>query len=502
MAGLTETHHAVIPRPASIEKRGDAPFALTPDTHIVAAAAGEEATAVADHLAALLRRATGYPVPVHRGTARPRPAILLALDSHRRLGAEGYRLRVARNAVQLEAKTSEGLFRAVQTLRQLLPATVESASTQSGPWTIPAVSVADRPRFGWRGAHLDVSRRFFSLAEVKRYIDLVCQYKINVLHLHLSDDQGWRIVVDRWPRLATHGGSSAVGGGPGGYYTKLDYREIVRYAAARYVTVVPEIDTPGHTGAALASYPELNCDGRSPPLYTGVDVGFSSLCVEKEITYEFLDDVVRELAEITPGRYLHLGGDEARATADADYVRFIDRLRPIVRRHGKRMMGWEEMARARLAPGTLVQYWSPATGSEPGTAPARRAVEQGLKLVMSPANHAYLDMKYDRGTPVGLSWAGYVDARDAHDWDPAELIDGVGEKDVAGVESALWTETIADLKDAEFMTFPRLPGIAEVGWSPRAGHDWEDYRRRLAAHGPRWEAQRVNFYRSAQVPWP
>ena len=347
-----------------------------------------------------------------------------------------------------------------------------------------------------------MARHFFSVAEVKRYIDLISQYKVNVLHLHLSDDQGWRIAIDSWPRLATYGGSTEVGGGPGGYYTKADYREIVRYARARYIELVPEIDTPGHTNAALASYAELNCDGQAPPLYTGIEVGFSSLCVDKDITYEFLDDVVRELAALTPGRYLHIGGDEAQSTEEADYVRFIERVQRIVRRHGKRMMGWAEIAQAPLLPGTLAQYWNTATGSEEGTEVARQAVAQDAKLVMSPANHAYLDMKYDPSTPLGLSWAGYVEVRDSYEWDPAGLVDGVGERDLAGVESALWSETLEDTSDIEFMAFPRLPGIAEIGWSPRAGRSWDEYRLRLAAQGPRWDAQGVNFYRSAQVPWP
>jgi hexosaminidase len=342
-----------------------------------------------------------------------------------------------------------------------------------------------------------VARHFFSVDEVKRYIDLISQYKINVLHLHLSDDQGWRIVIDSWPRLATVGGSTEVGGGPGGYYTKSDYREIVRSAADRYLTVVPEIDTPGHTNAALASYAELNCNRVAPPLQTGTEVGLSSLCVDKEITYRFLDDVMRELAELTPGAYLHLGGDEAHETSDEDYLTFLERLQPIVARYGKRMIGWEEIAKAPLRPGTLVQHWSTAAGPEL----ARQAVAQGVRLVMSPANHAYLDMKYHPSTPLGLSWAGFVEVRDSYEWDPAALVDGVGETDVAGVESALWSETLETIGDVEFMAFPRLPGLAEIGWSPRGKRSWDEYRLRLAAQGPRWEAQGVNFYRSPQVPW-
>ena len=194
---------------------------------------------------------------------------------------------------------------------------------------------------------LDVSRHFFTVDQVKRYIDQLALYKINKLHLHLSDDQGWRIAIDSWPRLATYGGSTQVGGGQGGYYTKADYKEIVRYAASRHLEVVPEIDMPGHTNAALASYAELNCDGVAPPLYTGTEVGFSSLCVGKDVTYDFVDDVIRELAAITPGRYLHIGGDEAHSTSHEDYVdvhgpgaagrRQVrqdgDRLAPADRRH-------------------------------------------------------------------------------------------------------------------------------------------------------------------------
>lgn len=500
-AGSAAAAPDVIPKPASIEESGKRPFALAPDTRIVVESRSREAGAVAGQLAALLRRSTGYRLPVRSRHSWGRHSDISLRLTRSHHGGESYRLRASSRSVRLEAGSAEGLHRGVQTLRQLLPAKVESASRQPGPWTVPAVRVNDRPRFRWRGAHLDVSRHFFSVNEVKRYIDLISQYKVNVLHLHLSDDQGWRIAIDSWPRLATYGGSTEVGGGPGGYFTKADYREIVRYAGARYITLVPEIDTPGHTNAALASYAELNCDGQAPPLYTGIEVGFSSLCVDKEITYEFLDDVVRELAELTPGPYLHMGGDEAQSTEEEDYVRFIERLQRIVRSHGKLMMGWEEIAQARLLPGTLAQHWGTATGSDEGTERARDAVAQGVKLVMSPANRAYLDMKYDPSTPLGLSWAGFVEARDAYEWEPAELVDGVGERDLAGVESALWSETLEEVSDIEFMAFPRLPGIAEIGWSPRAGRSWDEYRLRLAGQGPRWEAQGVNFYRSAQVPW-
>jgi hexosaminidase len=491
----------VIPRPASVHVRPHARFDLRPDTRIRVRRATPGALGVAGQLAGLLRRSTGYDLPIVAGRARRHPVITLKVSRGVAGGREAYRLTVGRRGVRLRARTAAGLFRGTQTLRQLLPAKVERASAQPGPWRIAGVRIADHPRFAYRGAHLDVARHFFSVAEVERYIDDIAQYKVNVLHLHLSDDQGWRIAIGAWPRLATHGGSTEVGGGPGGFYTVQDYRRILRYAAARYITVVPEIDTPSHTNAALASYAKLNCDGKARPLYTGTDVGFSSLCVDKPVTYRFLDDVIAELARLTPGPYLHLGGDEAHSTKPADYVRFITRVQKIVRRHGKRMMGWEEIGQAPLLPGTLAEHWATATGSQAGTETARQAVAQGAKLVMAPANHAYLDMKYDPSTPLGLSWAGYVEARDAYQWDPANLVDGVGEHDVAGVEAALWSETLEDISDIEFMAFPRLPGIAEIGWSPRAGRSWTEYRRRLATQGPRWEAEGVNFYRSPQVPW-
>jgi hexosaminidase len=500
-AGAAGANVEVIPKPASVQERSHVRFDLRPDTRIRLAHATRGSRGVAGQLARRLRRSTGYDLPVVAGRAGRHPVITLKLARGAAGGREAYRLTAGRRAVRLRAGTAAGLFRGVQTLRQLLPAKVESASTQPGPWRIAGVRIADHPRFAYRGAHLDVARHFFSVAEVERYLDDISQYKVDVLHLHLSDDQGWRIAIGAWPRLAGHGGSTEVGGGPGGFYTVRDYRRILRYAAARYITVIPEIDTPGHTNAALSSYARLNCDGQAPPLYTGTNVGFSSLCVDKPVTYRFLDDVIAELARITPGPYLHLGGDEAHSTQKDDYVRFMTRAGKIVHRHGKRLMGWEEIGQAPLPPGTLAEHWATATGSDEGTETARQSVARGAKLVMAPANHAYLDMKYGPSTPLGLSWAGYVEVRDAYAWDPATLVDGVGEDEVAGVEGALWSETLEDVSDIEFMAFPRLPGIAEIGWSPRSGRSWAEYRRRLAAQAPRWEAQRVDFYRSPQVPW-
>jgi hexosaminidase len=347
---------------------------------------------------------------------------------------------------------------------------------------------------------LDVVRHFMTVAEVKRYLDHMTLYKLNRLHLHLSDDQGWRLQIKGWPRLTTYGATTEVGNGPGGFYTQAQYSSIVRYAAKRFITVIPEIDTPAHTNAALASYPRLNCDGQAPPLYTGIEVGFSSLCIGKAVTYRFLDDVVRQLARLTPGRYLDLGGDEAHSTPHADYVRFIEKLEPIVRRHGKRMMGWAETSAAHLSGTGLAEYWNPATGSDAGTETATNAAAQGVGLVMSPASKAYLDMKYTELTPMGQSWAGIVEVSDSYDWDPVTFVSGIKESDVTGVEAPVWTETLKDLRDVEYMAFPRLPGVAEKGWSP-ARHPWSEYRTRLATQSPRWEVMGVNYYCSPQVDW-
>ncbi len=317
-------------------------------------------------------------------------------------------------------------------------------------------------------------------------------------HLHLTDDQGWRIEIKKWPKLTEIGGSTAVGGGRGGFYTQEQYAELVQYAAERYITIVPEIDMPGHTNAALASYAELNADGKARDTYTGIDVGFSSLAVEKEITYDFLDDVIGEVAALTPGDHLHIGGDEVKTLAPDQYVAFIERVEKIVAKHGKRTIGWQEIAPAKLPAGTVAQYWDINAPSEP----VAEAVKRGAKVILSPASKAYLDMKYDEDSKLGLQWAGFVEVRDAYEWEPPELLTGIGEDALLGVEAPIWSETLEDISDVEYMAFPRLPAIAEIGWSPVEHRDWDQFGSRLAAQGPRWTALGVNFYRSGQISWP
>ena len=341
---------------------------------------------------------------------------------------------------------------------------------------------------------LDVSRHFFGVEDVKRYIDFMAHYKMNRLHLHLSDDQGWRIEIKSWPNLTKHGGSTEVGGGEGGFYTQEQYKEIVAYAADRFVTIIPEIDMPGHTNAALASYPELNCDGKAPELYTGTEVGFSSLCTEKEITYQFIDDVVKELAAITPGPYIHLGGDESKSTGIEDFKSFFTKVQQIVRKHGKQMIAWEEVVQSEVEDDAIIQYW---TNHEH----ALQTAEKGLKMIMSPAHKAYMDMQYDSTSRLGLHWAAYIEVDSAYIWNPEDMVPGLASENILGIETPLWTETIETMDDIEYMVFPRLPGYAEIAWTPTEIRDWDTYKKRLAAHGARFKAKEIDYYPSKLIAW-
>jgi hexosaminidase len=489
----------VVPAPVTARPAAGVTFSLTRGVKIYTAPGSADAAAVGRYLAAGLRRSTGYPLPVVSAPAGvpARGISLLLTGADASVGDEGYQLDVTNRTVTIRARKPAGLFGGVQTLRQLLPARMESTTVRSGPWRVPGGHILDHPRFAYRGAMLDVARHFFSVAQVERYIDELALYKINRFHLHLADDQGWRIMIKSWPRLATYGGSTSVGGDPGGYYTQAQFSEIVAYARQRYITVVPEIDLPGHVNAALASYAELNCDGVAPPLYTGTDVGFSSLCVSKEITYKFVSDVVRELAALTPGSYLHVGGDEAHATTPADYATFMGRVQPIVARYGKHVQAWHQIVAATPLPSTVAQYWD-TTDTNPAVAAAAR---NGTKLVLSPAHKAYLDMKYTSSTVLGQDWAALIEVSDAYGWDPGSFLKGVSESSINGVEAPLWTETIRTTADIEYMAFPRLAAIAELGWSPAPTHDWAAFRQRLGAQGPRWNVMGIRFYRSPQVPW-
>ena len=497
--------HALIPLPASISFSSSEPFRID-STLAIVASGGSEIVRTGEMLAALLRPPTGFAIPVLSESAARRP---IALRLNPAASGDEYDLIVTRDSVRISG-TPSGVFRGVQTLRQLLPPAIESHMRLSGTWTIPAVTITDRPRFAWRGSMLDVSRHFFTVDEVKQFIDLLALYKMNVLHLHLADDQGWRIEIKSRPKLAEMGSVTQVGGGPGGFYTQTEYSDIVRYAQERYITIVPEIDMPGHTNAALVGYPELSCSRAprsqaaavpsgtaqgpiQPALYTGTEVGWSTFCPDKEETYALIDDVFRELAALTPGRYLHMGGDEVEVLTHEQYVRFVERVQGIVVKHGKEMVGWEEIGKARLRPTTLVQQWKSDS--------AVLALQSGAKLIMSPSPRAYLDMKYTDATELGLKWAALIEVSDAYNWDPATYQPGVTESNIVGVEAPIWSETLRNITALEYLAIPRLPAVAEIGWTSQAARTWDNFRMRLAAQAPRWNYLGVNYYRSPQVPW-
>ena len=487
------TKESIIPKPVSITTTGDY-FTLNKKTVIFVSGEADEMINMAKYLADKLSPATGFAVKVNKPSANPRSGTihLTLADLDKKFGEEGYKLTITKQMIALAASKPAGIFRGIQTIRQIV--SKDTISNKPGIFKISTGTITDYPGYSYRGMMLDVSRHFFSVDDVKQVIDYLAFYKMNILHLHLSDDQGWRIEIKSWPNLANHGGSTEVGGGEGGFYTQEQYADIVKYAASRYITIVPEIDMPGHTNAALASYPELNCNGKATELYTGTNVGFSSLCTKNEITYKFLDDVIKEISALTPGPYFHIGGDESHATRVEDYIPFINRVQEIVASHGKQVLGWDEIALSVLKPNSVAQCWASESN-------AQKAVSQGAKILMSPARKAYIDMQYDSLTPLGLHWAAYIEVDNGYNWDPATFIPGVGKENIIGIEAPMWSETIIKLDDIEYMMFPRLPGYAEIGWTPASMRSWDEYKVRLAKHEKYFKAMEINFYRSPRVPW-
>ncbi len=497
-APVTAGLNNIIPKPVYTKAAGGA-FQLTASASIIVENISGEVFSIGQYLADKLKKATGFKLKVSAATEKKMPGTIylkiVASDSLN--NNEAYTLNIAEDSVVLSSTTAAGLFCGVQSLRQLFSPAIELGTLKTTSWYIATGTIKDYPLYAYRGAMLDVARHFFSVEDVKRCIDLMAYYKMNVMHLHLSDDQGWRIEIKAWPKLTSYGGSTQVGGGKGVFfYTQEQYKDIVAYAGSRYITVIPEIDMPGHTNAALASYPELNCNpkDKNPQLYTGTKVGFSTLCTQNENVYKFVDDVITELAAITPGPYIHIGGDESHVTEKADYIKFIDRVQGIVIKHGKQVIGWDEIALSTLQPNSIAQYWANGTNSV-------NAVKKGAKVIMSPAKKTYLDMKYDSTTTLGLNWAGYIEVDTGYIWTPATMVNGIASKDIIGIEAPLWTETVTNLKELEFMVFPRLPGYAEIGWSPAEARNWEEYKIRLGKHGSRMKAMGINFYKSKKVPW-
>ena len=473
----------LIPKPSAISTSVEW-FTLSSTTKILIANPDAEVSTIANYLAGFLEQRIHLKLAIVT-EMQGRGNIELKLNDDASLGEEGYELFIKTEGIRLIAQYPAGFFYGIQTLRQII-------SAQNPSLKLPALSIRDLPRFSWRGSMLDVARHFFGVEDVKRYIDLISHYKMNRLHLHLTDDQGWRIEIKSWPKLTEIGAQTQVNGNGGGFYTQDEYAEIVVYARSRYVMIIPEIDTPGHTNAALASYPELNFSEEAPKLYEGTEVGFSTLSINMEVTYRFLDDVIRELVAISPSPYIHIGGDEAKSTPEVDYKIFIKRFQQIVFSHNKIPIGWAEIGEAELDSRTVAQHWFGAA--------YQGAKEQGCKIILSPANKTYLDMKYDASSPLGLDWVGLISVKDAYDWEPGDYMEKLVESDILGIEAPVWTETLVTMKDIEFMAFPRIPGLAELAWSPK-GQSWDEYKHRLAKHGKHMHELGINFFRSPDVDW-
>ena len=439
-------------------------------------------------------------------------------------------------AVRLAAVTAHGLYDAVQTFRQMLPSWINSPVRRPGPWSVSAGQITDHPRYAYRGLMLDIARHYEPPSAVKRLISQAAAYKIDVLHLHVADDQGFRLVINGFPRLAKVGGRGSVGThgrvmDPGGHWTQAQYRSVVAYAAAHFITVVPEVDSPGHTNAIIMSEyydtknPRLhdphniNCGAHNPPVWDYTeDVGYSALCPSSKNTWTIMRSIVGQLSKLSPGPYYDIGGDEVPTSllSPARYASFVSHEARVVRAGHRTLMGWADIAGpgTRVPRGSIAEYWEPAGGSSSATVTAHEAVKKGMKIVMAPANHAYLDQKYLAGprgdAPPGLgqTWAcpRGCDIKRAYNWNPGSFVKGVTDRNVIGVEGAVWTETLIDLSTVDYMAFPRLLALAELGWSPsarRAPGSAADHSflARMAGQGGRLMAAGVNFYPSTQVRW-
>ncbi len=513
---------AVVPRPAQLTRHKGA-FTLTASTVIVADPATRGLGAM---LGDYLFPATGFRLAVGSRAPAGARVISLGLDSSlKQLGDEGYRLEVGTARVSIRAYRPAGAFYAIQTLRQLLPAEIlRQAKMEGVAWTVPAVSIEDAPRFAWRGAHLDVARHFMPKEFVKKFIDLLALHKLNRFHWHLTDDQGWRIEIKQYPRLTRVGGwrrETIVGrpdqdstqwrfdGQPhGGFYTQEDVREIVAYARARFVTIVPEVEMPGHSQAAIAAYPELGNTGDSIRVWTAWGVSANILNPEAA-TIRFYQNVLTEVMALFPGRWIHVGGDEAVKTQWQQSPRaqarmrelglkdeselqsyFIRRMDEFLTTHGRSLVGWDEILEGGLAPNAVVMSWR---GIDGGIAASRA----GHDVVMTPGAYTYFDHYQSQDTVTEpLAIGGFLPLDSVYAYEPVPPTLTAGEaRHVLGAQGQLWTEYLPDPKRVEYMAFPRLAALAEVLWTPREERDYADFNGRLARHLERLAILDVSFRR-------
>ena len=498
----------VIPKPSEYTMN-EGTFTLGADAEIAVIAeddgAAAELTNTGEYIAEVFRASTGYELPVVEKTQPENGDITLRLDPDGGYAEQAYAIDVTTDQVIIEAGAPVGIFYGVQTLRQIFPSEIESETLVNDlTWNVPCSSLSDEPEYGFRSMMLDVTRHFFTVDQVKRQLDMLSQYKINTLHMHMSDDQGWRLEIkgemygESLDKLRTIGAQTScnTNGIKAGQYTQEEFKEIVAYANERHIQIIPEFDMPSHAWAALVSLNFLNSTEDGRPVangydntrpYEGWDVGFNSLECRNEKTYEFIDEVFRQVSEISPSKYIHIGGDEAHVTSHDDYVYFMNRVTEIAKKYGKTPIGWQNYDTAVENPeGTVTQFWS--TGNA--------KFEEGINYVVSPADHAYMDMKYDSDCPYGLEWATHNPVDDSYNWDPTDY----GSKDqIVGVETCLFTETIATDEALDYMIYPRVLGHAEIGWTAKEDRSWDEYKTRLATHDARLELQGIGYKRDSMI---
>jgi hexosaminidase len=508
----------LVPLPLKMEV-GAGVFKLQAWTRILVDAKAAE---TGRYLAERLGPATGWSFQLGAETEPPGGNILLLSTTRRAnpaLGAEGYELIVTEDFVVIRAPGPAGLFYGVQSLLQLLPPTVFGAKPAGrGDWTIQCVRIEDQPRFEWRGLLLDVSRHFFTKDEVKELLDLMALHKLNRLQMHLTDDQGWRIEIKSYPRLTEVGAwrkgigfgldpkaSTAYGpdGRYGGYYTQADLRELVAYGAARHITIVPEIEMPGHASAALAAYPRFSCSGKGYTTDGGIFPGV--YCPGNEETFEFLQSILAEVIELFPGKYIHIGGDEVpkgnwqkcakcQARKAAEGLKdekelqsyFVRRLEKFINSKGRSLIGWSEILEGGLAQNAAVMDWI-GGGAE--------AAGAGHDVVMTPTTHCYFDYyqsKDQAAEPRAIG--GFLPLDQVYSLEPMPAkLEARYQSHILGAQGNLWTEYVPSFKHSQYMIFPRLCALAEVAWSAKSSRNYADFARRLRAHLERLDQLGVNY---------
>lgn len=519
---------SVVPRPAFMTPL-EGTFVIDSTTTVRVRSDDPEARRIAEAWAARLRLASGLPLPLVDADAPSQ--LVFALDAEAAIESEGYELTVTSRSVVVRAADAAGLFYGAQTLRQLAPPAVErvgvAPNSAEVEWSVPAVAIEDAPRFAYRGLHLDVARHFFDVETVKRLIDRMALYKLNRFHWHLTDDQGWRIEIERYPRLTEvgafrdqtlvgHAGARPEvydGVRTGGYYTQDEIREVVAYAAERHVTIVPEIEMPGHASAAIAAYPELGCSGE--PVEVAQTWGvFEDIFCPTEETFAFLDDVLTEVVALFPGQVIHIGGDEApkaawersdvaqavmarERLADEHELQsyFVGRIEAILAEKGRTLMGWDEIVEGGLSPTAVLMFWRHWAPQALDYAAA-----QGNAIVMTPNHTMYFD--HYQGDPAlePLAFGGLSPLEKVYGYEPVpESFTPAQAARVLGTQANVWTEYIPTPSHLEYMVFPRLLALSEVTWSTRDRRDWADFESRLPLQLRRLDVLGVH-YRPPRTP--